>query len=378
MRSPIAALVISLVVVSCTTTRVPSDVGAGAGQQYVGAGSSSLLLGARTQEPTRGDFERALKKAYQAGRSATGGKNADYIPELAKVDANQFGIVAMKINGETFEVGDSQAPFTIQSISKVFTLARAMKDSGADVIEQKVGVNATGQAFNSIVALGLNTMQKRPGPGNPLVNPGAIATVSFIKANNPTERWNAIAETMSSFAGRPLTVDETVYKSETDTNARNKGFSWILKADEVIEGDPPEMLDLYTRQCSIAVTARDLAAMGATLANGGTNPRTGERIVDPKIAARVLAVMATAGLYETTGAWMFHVGAPAKSGVGGGIVAVVPGRYAVAAFAPPLDEAGNSVKAQKAIEAFITELGGNVFMAPEPTPRTASVDEDQP
>ena len=237
----------------------------------------------------------------------------------------------------------------------MFTLARALTDSGAATLEKRIGADATGQAFNSIVALGLNKLQKRPPPGNPFVNAGAIATVDLVAGKDAAERWKHILGTMNAFAGRALTVDEKVYKSETDTNARNQGISWILKADEVLKGSPPEILDLYTRQCSVAVTARDLVTMGATLANGGVNPRTGERVVDPAIAAQVLAVMATAGLYETTGTWMFRVGVPAKSGVGGGILAVAPGRYAIAAFAPPLDEAGNSVRAQKAIASIVAD-----------------------
>ena len=320
----------------------------------------------------RGDFRQAVQNGYTRGRETQEGKNADYIPELAKVDSNLFGVAVMRVDGELYEVGDTSTPFTIQSISKVFTLARALADAGAETVVKRIGADATGQPFNSIIALGLNKLQKRPPPGNPVVNAGAIATVDMVSGKNAAERWQHILGTMNAFAGRPLTVDEKVYKSETDTNARNQGISWILKADEVLQGNPPEVLDLYTRQCSVAVTARDLAAMGATLANGGVNPRTGQRVVDPAVAAQVLAIMATAGLYETTGTWLFKVGVPAKSGVGGGIVAVVPGRYAVAAFAPPLDEAGNSVRAQRAIEAVVAALGGNVFLSSPTAPRTAS------
>jgi glutaminase len=321
---------------------------------------------------SQADLEQAVKRAYASARAVSEGKNADYIPELAKVDAQLFGIAVMRIDGEMYEVGDTSTAFTIQSISKVFTLARALADSGAATIEKRIGADATGQAFNSIVALGLNKLQKRPPPGNPFVNAGAIATVELVAGKDAAERWKNILGTMNAFAGRALGVDEKIYKSETDTNARNQGISWILKADEVLKGNPPEILDLYTRQCSVAVTARDLVTMGATLANGGVNPRTGERVVDPAIAAEVLAVMGTAGLYEATGTWMFRVGVPAKSGVGGGILAVAPGRYAIAAFAPPLDDAGNSVRAQKAIESIVATLGGNVFAAPASPPRTAS------
>ena len=372
MRLPAQVFPVVLLAAACAPTGANVQTSQAAPSTY--ASSGALLP--RTGGVSQGDVEQAVKRAYAGVRAVSEGKNADYIPELAKVDSQLFGIAVMRLDGELYEMGDTSTAFTIQSISKVFTLARALADSGAATVEKRIGADATGQAFNSIVALGLNKMQKRPPPGNPFVNAGAIATVDLVAGKDAAERWKHILGTMNAFAGRALTVDEKVYKSETDTNARNQGISWILKADEVIKGSPPEILDLYTRQCSVAVTARDLVTMGATLANGGVNPRTGERVVDPAIAAQVLAVMATAGLYETSGTWMFRVGVPAKSGVGGGILAVVPGRYAIAAFAPPLDEAGNSVRAQKAIESIVATLGGNVFSAPASSPRTASAAGD--
>ena len=373
MRLSSQLLPVVLLAAACAPTSANVQTAqTAAGPTY--ASSGALLP--RTGGVSQGDVEQAVKRAYAGARAVSEGKNADYIPELAKVDAQLFGIAVMRLDGELYEMGDTSTAFTIQSISKVFTLARALADSGAATVEKRIGADATGQAFNSIVALGLNKLQKRPPPGNPFVNAGAIATVDLVAGKDAAERWKHILGTMNAFAGRALNVDEKVYKSETDTNARNQGISWILKADEVIKGNPPEILDLYTRQCSVAITARDLVTMGATLANGGVNPRTGERVVDPAIAAKVLAVMATAGLYETTGTWMFRVGVPAKSGVGGGILAVVPGRYAIAAFAPPLDEAGNSVRAQKAIESIVATLGGNVFAAPASSPRTASAAGD--
>jgi glutaminase len=325
----------------------------------------------RRRASASADLEQAMRRAYANVRGVTEGRNADYIPELAKVDSRLFGIAVMRVDGEIYEVGDTVKPFTIQSISKVFTLARALKDGGDVTLQKRIGVDPTGQAFNSIVALGFNKLQKRPPPGNPLVNAGAIATVGLVAGTDAQERWKNILGTLNAFAGRSLSVDEKVYKAETATNARNAAISWILKADEVLDGDPAEILDLYTRQCSVAVTARDLAAMGATLANGGVNPRTSERVVDGDVASRVLAVMATAGLYETTGTWLFRVGVPAKSGVGGGVLAVVPGRFAVAAFAPPLDDVGNSVRALKAIEAIVTSVDGNLFSARPAAQRTA-------
>jgi glutaminase len=307
------------------------------------------------------DTDRAcsvVKQVYGRVKGVKEGKNADYIPALAKEDPSQFGIFLVTADGRTCEAGDTKDAFSIQSISKAFTAAAAMQARGPDAIEEKIGVNATGMPFNSILAVELNEKRRA---GNPLVNPGAIATVSLVPGSNATERWNTILGTMSRAAGRRLTVDEVVYKSESDTNTRNGAIANLLKAYEVLEGDPEEVLDLYTRQCSVSVTARDLAMMGATLASGGVQPMTGERIFDPAVAAKTLAVMGTNGLYETSGVWAFEVGVPAKSGVGGGIVAVVPGRYAIGTFAPPLDEAGNSVRGQRAIEAIVKELGGNVF-----------------
>lgn len=372
MRIPSQVFPVVLLAAACAPTGSNVQTSTAAGSTYASSGAMLPRAGGLSQ----GDIEQAVKRAYAGARPVGEGKNADYIPELAKVDSQLFGIAVMRLDGELYEMGDTSTAFTIQSISKVFTLARALADSGAATVEKRIGADATGQSFNSIVALGLNKLQKRPPPGNPFVNAGAIATVDLVAGKDAAERWKHILGTMNAFAGRPLTVDEKVYKSETDTNARNQGISWILKADEVLQGSPPEILDLYTRQCSVAVTARDLVTMGATLANGGVNPRTGERVVDPAVAEKVLAVMATAGLYETTGTWMFRVGVPAKSGVGGGILAVAPGRYAIAAFAPPLDDAGNSVRAQKAIESIVATLGGNVFSAPASSPRTASTAGD--
>jgi glutaminase len=307
------------------------------------------------------DLEQAMRRAYASVRGVTEGKNADYIPELAKVDSRLFGIAVMLVDGEIYEVGDTVKSFTIQSISKVFTLARALKDGGDVTLEKRIGVDPTGQAFNSIVALGFNKLQKRPPPGNPLVNAGAIATVGLVAGTDAQERWKNILGTLNAFAGRSLSVDEKVYKAETATNARNAAISWILKADEVLDGDPAEILDLYTRQCSVAVTARDLAAMGATLANGGVNPRTSKRVVDGDVASRVLAVMATAGLYETTGTWLFRVGVPAKSGVSGGLMAIVNRQLGIATYSPRLDPRGNSARGIEACVELAARFGLHAF-----------------
>lgn len=300
----------------------------------------------------------ALDKAYRAGRDARGGKNADYIPSLAKVNPELFGVALVTVRGEILTVGDAKHPFAIESVSKVFTLARVLEESGPDAVAKFVGTNATGMPFNSIVAMEIN---KEHRADNPFVNPGAIATVSLVSANGAADRWNKILGTMSAFAGRPLPLNEEVYRSESETNSRNRAIAWLLKSYDTLRGDPDEMLDVYTRQCSVAVTAAELATMGSVLANGGVHPITHQRLLSRDNAARVLSVMSTNGLYDGSGAWSYRVGIPAKSGVGGGIVGVVPGRYAIAAFSPPLDAAGNSVRAQKAIEAFVLETGGGVY-----------------
>jgi glutaminase len=277
------------------------------------------------------------------------------------VDPKLYGIALVTVQGTIYEVGAARNEFSIQSVSKPFTLARTIEGAGWDAVQKRIGVNATGQAFNSILAIELFQSQKRPPPGNPFVNAGAIATVDLLPAANADQKWDVILGMYSAFAGRPLVVNDEVYKSESETNTHNRAIVALLKDYEVVKGDPAEALDLYTRQCSVNVTARDLAVMGATLANGGRNPISNQQVVSATTAGKVLAVMATAGLYETTGDWLVTTGVPAKSGVGGGIVAVMPGRFAVATFAPPLDQAGNSVRGQKAIETIIKRLGGGVF-----------------
>jgi len=311
----------------------------------------------------RADVEAAMKKAYTKFKDLSEGKNADYIPALAKVDSKLFGIAIVSVDGTVYEIGDSKKTFAIESAAKPFVLARVMQEHGTKIVEEKIGVNASGMPFNSIIALEMN---KETTPAmNPLVNAGAITTVSFLKASSPEDRWQKVLGTLSGFAGHTLTLNQEVYKSEAETNTRNKAISWLLKADNVLQGEPNEMLDVYTKECSVDVSAKDLAVMGATLANGGLNPLTRKRVVDPEVAEHTLAVMSTAGLYDTTGTWMYRVAMPAKSGVGGGIVAVQPGGFAIATFSPPLDKPGNSVRGQKAIEMIAGDLHAGVFNVPK-------------
>ena len=325
-------------------------------------GEGELALAATDRSaPPAAKIRSALDEAVSAGRAARGGKNADYIPALAKVDSKLYGVAVVTTGGEVMERGDTKHRFSIQSISKAFTLALVIEELGAKTVEQKIGVGATGMPFNSIIAIETINGEKDPRPDNPLVNAGAIATVSWVPAKTKEQRWERIIGIMSEFAGRRLDVDKEVYRSESETNTRNRSISWLLAAYESLGSDPMEALDLYTRQCSIAVTARDLAVMGATLSNGGVNPVTGRRVVSADTARRVLAVMMTAGLYENSGEWAVEVGVPAKSGVGGGMVAVVPGTLSVGTFAPPLDAAGNSVRGQRAIGALVDKLDISVF-----------------
>ena len=306
-------------------------------------------------EPAK--VEAALKDAYNKYKGLQEGANADYIPVLAKVDPNIFGITLVTTDGKVYSVGDVKSEVSIQSISKVFTMAKVIEESGTTSISENMGVDATGQVFNSIVAI----EQYQGEEMNAMVNPGAITATSMIKGANGEEVWNTIINTYNDFAGRELRVDEEVYKSEADTNQRNQALAMLMAAYGRIDGDALEATDIYTRQCSVAVNTRDLATMAATLANGGTNPVTGKKVVSSENVDEVLAVMATAGLYDDSGQWLYRTGLPAKSGVGGGILAVSPGKFGIAAISPPLDAAGNSVRAQKAITDISNALGGNPY-----------------
>lgn len=311
------------------------------------------------QALSKSEIIKTLNEAHAQYKTLQEGKNADYIPALAQVNPDLFGIGLVTVDGKVATVGDVDQLFSIQSISKVFTMAEVMQESGEDVVLNGVGVDATGQVFNSIVAV----EQFKGHEMNALVNPGAIATTSMVKGKNADEVWAKILAMHSDCAGRPLEVNAEVYKSESDTNQRNQAIGMLMYAYGLIKENPAQATDLYTRQCSINVNAKDLAMMAATLANGGKNPVTKKQVIDQKHVAKILAVMATAGLYDDSGKWLFMTGLPAKSGVGGGIIAVSPGKFGIAAFSPPLDAAGNSVRAQKAITMISEKLDGNPLNA---------------
>ncbi len=303
----------------------------------------------------------ALDQAYAKYKDLQEGANADYIPALAKVDPNLFGIALITTDGEVYTKGDVTSEVSIQSISKVFTMARVIEESGTEVIEETMGVDATGQVFNSIVAIEQYQGQEM----NAMVNPGAITATSMIRGDTAEAVWNNIIGTYNDFAARELSVLEDVYESEAATNQRNQALAMLMYAYGRIKENPLQATDIYTRQCSVGVNAKDLATMAATLANGGTNPVTGKKVVSSENVPEILSVMATAGLYDDSGKWLYVTGLPAKSGVGGGILAVSPGKFGIAVISPPLDAAGNSVRAQKAIADISNALGGNPF-APQP------------
>jgi glutaminase len=320
---------------------------------------SPAVLGQKTSPvaPTRQQVEAVVKEAYDKFRSDTTGKNADYIPYLAQVDSKLFGVAVVTTDNQVFTLGDIDYSFSIQSISKVYTLAMAMEEIGPDKVFARIGSEPTGRAFNSVFAVA----DMPTHTGNPLVNAGAIATTSLISGNTAEEKWKKILDFYGRVAGEKLTLIDEVYKSEAATNAGNKALSMLLAKYERIYADPFESVDIYTKQCSVGVNVAQLARMGATLANSGKNPVTGEQVIKSEDVPYILSTMMMAGLYDGSGGWAWHVGLPAKSGVGGGIVAIVPGKGAIAVFSPRLDEAGNSVKAQRVIEFVARRLDYNLF-----------------
>lgn len=304
------------------------------------------------------DFNAVINEAYNLFKNEKGGKNADYIPFLDKVNSDMYGIVIVTREGQVYQVGENKFEFGIESIEKVFTLCMAMEIFGDSVILDKIGANQTGLPFNSVPAIELDGKR----PSNPLVNAGAMATTSLLTSHfGHADAWEKVNDYFAKFAGRPLTVLDELYKSEAATNAHNQAIAMLLKSYGYMYDDPLYACDFYTKQCSYGVNTRDLGIMAGTLANGGVNPITKVRLLQEKYVPKVLAIMGTTGLYETTGEWMFKVGLPSKSGVGGGIISVVPGKYAIAVFSPPLDKAGNSVRAQEAIQYISDKLDANIY-----------------
>jgi glutaminase len=309
------------------------------------------------------EFVQALVvEAYETYRTNRDGSNSQVYPALARVSPDLFGVCVTGANGEVFAVGDADTDFSIMSVSKPFVFALVCESLGAEVVRDRIGVNATGLAFNSLAAI----ERGDEGRTNPMVNSGAIATTSYVPGDTFAEKWTVIHEGLSRFAGRPLALNDEVYESARETNSRNQAIARLLQTYGRIDMEPADATDLYTRQCSLNVSAQDLSVMGATLADGGVNPITKERVVSAEACHYALAVMATAGLYETSGDWLYEIGLPGKSGIGGGIVTVSPGKGGLGTFAPPLDKAGNSVKGQLVARFLSQRLGMDLFASKSP------------
>ena len=304
-------------------------------------------------------IDEYLKELHARFKDLRDGDVATYIPELANADPDWFGICIATTDGRVYEVGDSRQPFTIQSISKPFVYGLALEDQGREAVLAKIGVEPTGDAFNSI--------SLEPGTGrplNPMINAGAIAAASLVAGHSNADRFYRVLSTFSLYAGRPLSVDRAVYESERDTGHRNRAIAHMLRNFDIITEEPDGPLDVYFQQCSIAVDCHALSVMAATLANGGVNPLTGERAVQSTCVEAMLSVMTTCGMYDYAGSWVYWVGMPAKSGVGGGILAVLPGQLGIAVFSPPLDERGNSVRGVAVCKELSRELNLHFLGAP--------------
>ena len=302
-------------------------------------------------------LQSLVNEVHARHKDEAGGQNASYIPYLARVPSTLSALAVMTPDGTLFSAGDSRYRFAIESISKVPTLALALEDVGADAVQAKIGADPTGMAFNSVMALELHEGK----PLSPLVNAGAMSSVSILKANDVEGRWQRILQMQRALLGPDVELSEEVNQSEQTTNFHNRAIAWLMYADGTMYADPMEVCDVYTRQCSTLINTEELATMAATLAARGRNPKTGQQVLQGEHVPRVLAEMAMEGLYDSSGDWAYTVGLPAKSGVGGGIMAVAPGKLGIAAFAPPLDGFGNSVRAQKMIADVASELQLNLF-----------------
>ena len=312
--------------------------------------------------PVAAQVQALVEEAYRECLPVTDGANSTVYPALERADPTRFGVCVVGVSGNVFEAGDTNAAFTIMSVVKPFVFAMVCEDIGPEEAHRLIGVNATGLPFNSLAAI-------EQGPGgrtNPMVNSGAIATTSLVSGTTGADKWVTVLSGLSLFAGRELTLDDEVFASASATNHRNQEIALLLESLGALHWGARDTVDLYTRQCSLSVTAKDLAVMGATLANGGVNPVTGAHVVSSATCRDVLAVMAIAGLYETSGDWLYEVGLPGKSGIGGGVVTVSPGKGGLATYSTPLDAAGNSVRGQLVARALSRQLGLDLFVSAEP------------
>lgn len=305
-------------------------------------------------------MQALLEELHQRYAGLKEGKLANYIPELAKANPDWFGISVVTAEGQVFQVGECQRKFTIQSISKPFVYGIALEDYGREEVLRRVGVEPTGDAFNSLIRLD----EKSKRPFNPMVNAGAIATSNLIKGEGPADRLNRLMQVFSSYVGHEIGADMSVFMSERTTGHRNRAIAHLMLNFQMIGPNVEEILDLYFQQCSLLVTSTDLACMAATLAHGGLNPVTSQRALSADYVRDLLSVMFTCGLYDFSGEWAYRVGIPAKSGVGGGMLAVAPGRLGIGIFSPLLDERGTSLRAIKVCEELSTRLGLHLFEPP--------------
>lgn len=325
------------------------------------AGKTDLTALSEAMQAVASPFRAYLRELHDRYLACAEGSVADYIPELAKADPDWFGICVAGADGRVYKVGDSQRPFTLQSISKALVYGLALEDHGRDTVLGRIGVEPSGEAFNAIV---LDERTNRPF--NPMVNAGAIATTDLVKGDGATERLQRILETVGRYVGHAVHVDLPVALSEKATGSRNRAIAYLMHNFGRVSDHIEETLDLYFQQCGISVTGQDLAVMGATLANGGVNPITGERAIDQRFVQDVLSVMHACGMYDYSGEWSYRVGLPAKSGVGGGIVAVAPGRLGIGVYSPRLDANGNSARGIKVCEELSREFGLHPFNAARP------------
>lgn len=295
--------------------------------------------------------------AHQHHGQAHGGANADYIPFLAQIPSHLSAVAVVTAQGEVLSAGDASYRFAIESISKMCTLALALEDWGPQAIQSKIGAQATGLPFNSVIALELHGGK----PLSPLVNAGAMSAISLVKAASQHERWERVLHMQQALGASDIVLSDELNQSEQTTNFHNRAIAWLLSSAGYMYCDPMEACEVYTRQCSTLLNTIELATMGATLAAGGANPCTKQRVLKAEHVPKILAEMTMEGMYESSGDWAYTVGLPSKSGVGGGIVAVVPGVMGIAAFSPPLDKAGNSVRGQKMVAHVAQTLGYNLF-----------------
>ncbi|MBQ5663265.1 MAG: glutaminase A [Bacteroidaceae bacterium] len=299
-----------------------------------------------------------LNDAYEHCKKIKEGNNANYIPYLAKENSDLFAISLCFVDGDIINIGDYDYTFGIESISKVATALLVLKEYGCETIQKMIGADATGLPFNSILAI----LLENDHPSTPLVNAGAIAAVSLVRpVGNKGQKWKSICDNINALCGSRTEFIEELYHSESLSNFKNRSIAWLLKSYNRIYDDPELSLDLYTKQCSLGVTTEQLSIFAATIANGGINPKNGTRIFESHLTPKITSMIASVGFYEHSGDWLFSSGLPAKTGVSGGVMGLLPGLFGISAFAPPIDNAGNSVRAQAAIKYIMEKSGFNIF-----------------